>query len=243
MNGFDAVVCLSGEGIADRRWTQERKEALRESRIGPVGLLARTLAACADRPECLVCASATGIYGADRGAEVLTDDSEPGTDFVAQLCVDWETASQPARVAGIRVVHTRFGVVLSKNAGALAKMLPLFRLGLGGKLGSGSQFMSWITLADVITAIDFIVHEEQLARSINVTSPNPITNAQFTRELGRVLHRPTFATVPEFVLRKVLGEASVLVLGSVRAFPRQLESAGFQFRFPELRAALAHALQ
>jgi uncharacterized protein (TIGR01777 family) len=242
MEGFDAVICLSGAGIADKRWTPARKEVLHESRVGPVSLLARTLADCTDKPECLICASATGYFGADRGSEVLTEDSAPSGDFVGRLCVDWEDAALPAHEAGIRVVNTRFGIILAHQGGALAKMLPIFRLGLGGKLGSGEQFMSWIMLDDAISAIDFALHADEMHGPINVTSPDPLTNAEFTKALGHVVHRPTFARVPEFVLRKALGETADLLLGSNRTFPRRLESAGFRFRYPEIGPALERAL-
>ncbi len=238
IEGFDIAVCLSGAGIADKRWTPARKEALRESRTGPVSLLAETLADCTDKPECLICASASGYYGADRGSEVLTEDSAPGTDFVSRLCVDWEDAAQPARDAGIRVVNARFSVVLSKDGGILARLLPMFRLGLGGKLGAGRQVMSWVTLDDVLSAIDFAAHSEEMYGPINVGSPNPVTNAEFTKALGRAVHRPTIARVPEFVLRKMFGETADLALGSNRVFPRRLESAGFRFRHPDIGPAI-----
>jgi hypothetical protein len=243
VEGFDAVVCLSGAGIADAKWTPRRKEALRDSRIGPVSLLASTLAGCANKPECLICASAVGYYGADRGAEVLTEDSSPGDDFLARLCVDWERAAQPAHEAGIRVVQLRFGVVLTPKGGALRRMLPPFRLGLGGALGPGRQVMSWITLDDAVTAADFVMHSENLIGPVNATSPNPVPNLEFAKALGAALHRPAFLRVPAFVLRRTLGEMSVLLLGSERAFPRRLESAGFRFRHPEVGPALRDMLK
>ena len=243
LEGFDAVVCLSGAGIVDQRWTPGRKDELRESRIRSVSLLAKTMADCVDKPECFISASATGYYGADRDAEVLTEDSAPGTDFIAKLCIDWEAAGQPAHAAGIRVVHTRTAVVLAQEGGALPKMLPVFKLGLGGRLGSGRQIMSWISIADVVSAFDFLLHADDVYGPVNLSSPNPITNAEFTKALGRTLRRPTVAFVPKFVLRHVLGEPADLLLGSNRAFPRRLESAGFQFRYPEMDLALESALK
>ncbi len=238
LEGFDAAVCLSGAGIAGERWTPGRKRVLRDSRVGPVSLLARTLASCQERPESLVCASATGFYGADRGAEVLTDESASGGDFLAQLCKEWEDAACLANTAGIRVVNLRFGIVLTPEGGALKRMLPLFRLGLGGTLGSGMQYMSWLTLDDAVGIIDYAIQTEAIEGALNAVSPVPVTNAEFTRALGGVLRRPTIARVPAFVLRAAMGEMSGLLLGSVRAYPRRLEAAGFRFRHPEIAEAL-----
>ena len=243
MEGFDAVVCLSGAGIADARWTPARKEVLRNSRVDTVSTVAKALAACTDKPECLICASAVGIYGADRGMEVLSEDSDPGTDFLGTLCSEWEAAADPARAAEIRVVHLRFGIVLSGDGGALKRMLPVFKLGLGGKLGSGRQMMSWVTLDDVVNAADFILQAEALEGPVNVASPHPVSNEALSKALGRVLRRPAFARVPEFVLRTAMGESADLLLGSVRVFPRRLEEAGFRFRTPDIESALSSALK
>lgn len=238
LEGFDAVVCLSGAGIADARWTPQRKEVLRSSRLDTVGLLAKTLASRADPPECLVCASAIGYYGADRGKEVLTEESAPGDDFVARLCLDWEAAAEPAVAAGIRVVHLRFGTVMSPKGGALEQMLTPFKFGLGGILGSGRQYMSWVSLDDAVGIIDFAIQNDELVGPINALAPNPTTNREFTKALGKALGRPTLARIPKFVLRAALGELSDLLLGSVRAFPRKLESAGYRFRHPDIGGAL-----
>ena len=243
VEGLDAVVCLSGAGIADAKWTPARKEILRNSRVNSVSLLAKTLADCTDKPECLICASATGFYGVERGAEVLTEDSEPGDDFLGKLCVEWESAAEPASSAGIRVVHLRFGIVLTPLGGALKRMLPAFRLGLGGPLGSGKQIVSWITLDDAIGVIDLAMHTEELVGAVNATTPNPVTNSEFAKSIGRALHRPTFARVPAFALRAALGEMADLLLGSTRVFPRKLEMAGFGFRHPELGPALGELLR
>ncbi len=238
LEGFDAVVCLSGAPIAGGRWSPQRKMILRDSRIGPLELLSSTLARCKDKPECLVCASAVGFYGADRGAEVLTEDSPSGADFLAHLCLDWEQAAKPASEAGIRVVNIRFGVVLSLEGGVLRQLSRPFWLGLGGKFGNGRQYMSWLSLDDAVGIIDYSIQTESVEGPLNATAPNPVTNAEFTRAVGHALHRPALARVPAFVLRSAMGEMSQLLLGSTRAYPRRLEAAGYQFRHPEIHALL-----
>jgi uncharacterized protein (TIGR01777 family) len=190
-----------------------------------------------------VCASAIGIYG-DRGDELLTEASLPGTGFLPQVCLAWEKATQPATDAGIRVVHLRFGVVLSPHGGALAKMLPLFRAGLGGQLGSGRQWISWVALSDVIRAIEFALKTAGLSGAVNVVAPNPATNLEFTRSLGRALHRPTLLRVPAFALRLALGEmAEATILGSQRVMPARLSASGFDFEYPELETGLRTLLK
>jgi len=243
LEGFDAVVVLSGAGIADARWTGKRKELLRESRTKSVGLIARTLAACDDKPQCLVCASAVGYYGLDRGEEVLTEESASGDDFIADLCKDWEDAATPAVDAGIRVVNARFGIILSSEGGALKKMLTPFSLGLGGPLGSGKQYMSWVSIDDAIGAIDFAIQHDDLVGPVNVVAPEPARNRDFVKTLGTVLRRPAIAKVPAFVLRTALGDMAEMLLGSVRAYPRRLESAGYGFRHANLEAALREQLE
>jgi hypothetical protein len=242
LEGFDAAVCLSGAGIADKRWTPSRRSELRDSRLDSAGLLASALATCRDRPECLVCASATGIYGADRGAEVLTEDSPAGMGFLASLCTDWEAATLPAQHAGIRVVNLRFGIVLTAKGGALNRMLLPFRAGLGGRLGSGRQFVSWLGLDDAVGIVDYVIQSDSLGGPVNAVSPNPLTNAEFTHALGRALHRPAIMRVPAFALRAAMGEMSELVLGSLRAYPRRLEAAGYRFRHAGLAEALSATL-
>ncbi len=242
LEGFEAAVCLSGAGIADERWTPARKEVLRSSRLDTAGLLASALAGCRDRPECFVCASATGFYGADRGAEVLTEDSPAGVGFLARLCADWEAASLPAQQAGIRVAHLRLGIVLTAKGGALKRMLPVFRAGLGGKLGSGRQFVSWLSLDDAVGIVDYLIQTESIGGPVNAVAPHPLTNAEFSRALGRSLHRPTIMRVPGFGLKAAMGEMSELLLGSSRAYPRRLEASGYQFRHPKLAGALGAAL-
>ena len=239
----DAVVCLSGANIAQGRWTSERKRLLRESRIQPVGLLSRTMAAMDDPPAVLICASAVGYYGAHRGSEILTEESAAGDDFLAKLCVDWEAAAGPARDNGIRVVHLRFGPVLSSAGGLLHKILLQFKLGLGGVIGSGTQIMSWLSLDEAVGIIDFALQTDQLEGTVNATSPNPVTNKEFAKVLAGILRRPALLPVPKPVVRLMFGEmGDGLLLGSQCAVPRRLEAAGYAFRHPELLSALVHVL-
>lgn len=242
LEGFDLAVCLSGAGITDARWTDSRKKLLLDSRIGPCGLLAQAVAQASGRPKCLICASATGIYGMDRGGEVLTEQSEPGSDFTSELCQAWEEAAAPARDAGIRVVNLRFSVVLSPQGGALQAMLTPFRLGLGGPIGSGSQYFSWVSLDEVPAVVDYVVVTDSIEGPVNVAAPSPVTNREFAAALGRVLHRPAVLPVPGLVLRMALGEMSGLILGSSRVYPRVLEESGYKFRHPELESALRELL-
>ena len=203
---------------------------------GAAGRIARATGA-------LVVASAVGIYG-DRGDEVVNESSAPGGGFLADLCGQWEEAARPAKNAGIRVVHARFGVVLGRGPGALGKMLPVFRAGLGGRLGSGKQWMSWVSLEDVVAAIEFVLETPALVGPVNVTSPHPATNAEFTRALARQLHRPAMLPAPAFALRLALGEmADEALLASTRAVPAKLMGAGFEFARPTIEAALAAALR
>ncbi len=241
--GHDAAVHLAGESIAEGRWTDEKKERIRASRIKSTRLLAETLAQLPTRPATFVCASAIGYYG-DRGAEVLTETSAPGADFLAHVCREWEAATEPARAAGIRTVNLRFGVVLSGAGGALAKMLTPFKLGVGGRVGSGQQYMSWIALDDAVGAIEHALTHERVAGPVNVVAPLPVTNAEFTKALGHALGRPTLFPVPAFGLRLALGEmADALLLASARVEPAQLTATGYQFKYPQLDNALRHLLR
>jgi uncharacterized protein (TIGR01777 family) len=243
IEGITAAVHLSGANLAGRRWNASYKQEIRESRVKPTQVLATLLAGLRPRPEVLVCASAIGIYGS-RGDEELTEESSPGSGFLPEVCLAWERASQPASDAGIRVVHLRFGVVLSPEGGALEQMLPVFRAGLGGRLGSGRQWISWVALPDVTRAIEFALETGDLAGPVNVVAPNPVTNLQFTRSLGRVLHRPTLLPVPAFALRLALGEmAEATVLESERVLPARLSALGFNFEYPELEAGLRGVLR
>ncbi|MBP7830436.1 MAG: TIGR01777 family oxidoreductase [Kiritimatiellae bacterium] len=242
LEGADAVIHLAGESIAALRWTAAKKDRIRNSRVTGTRQLCEAFARLPRPPRVLVAASAIGYYG-DRGDEILDEDSAPGSGFFPDLCRDWEAATRPATEAGIRVVNLRFGVVLARAGGALPRMLPPFRLGLGGPLGGGRQFMSWIALDDAVGAIRHALRDETLRGPVNAVSPQPVTNRDFARTLGGILHRPTFFRVPAFVLKLVLGEmAGPLLLASARVAPRKLEAAGFAFRFPALAGALRQAL-
>lgn len=241
LEGVDAVVHLAGENVG-QPWTRERRRRILESRVQGTGLVARTLAGLSRKPRVLVSASGTGYYG-DRGDEVLDESASSGEGFLAEVCRAWEAAADPARAAGIRVAHPRMGVVLSEDGGALPKMLPPFRLGVGGKIGSGKQWMSWVTLNDTVQGIRFALRRDDLSGPFNLTSPNPVTNAEFTRALGRALGRPTIFTVPGFALKLAMGQmAEEALLFSQRAVPRKLREAGFAFRFPEIEGALRAVL-
>lgn len=241
LEGRDAVVHLSGHSIATR-WTHDVKRLIRDSRVESTGLLCRVLASLPHPPAVLACASAIGFYG-NRGDEVLTEDSPPGAGFLADVCRDWEAATQPADQAGVRVVNLRFGVVLSPVGGALKEMLRAFRMGMGGRVGDGNQYWSWIALADAARAVAHVLENNALRGPVNVTAPHPATNHEFTEALGAVLHRPTLLPAPAFALRLALGEmADALLLSSTRAEPRKLTAAGFAFQHPDLREALEHLL-
>lgn len=237
LEGFDAVVHLAGESIAGC-WTAAKKARIRASRVQGTGTLAAALARTGQPPKVMVCASAIGIYG-DRGDEVLREESAPGGDFLAEVSKQWEAATEPAARAGIRVVSLRFGVVLSRSGGALARMLPPFRMGAGGRIGSGQQWMSWITLEDVVAVIQHALATDSLRGPVNTVAPNPVTNAQFTRALGEALHRPTIFPLPAFMVRLVFGEmGEALLLGSQRVDCGKLLASGYRFRRPELKPAL-----
>lgn len=241
--GVDAVVHLSGESIAGGPWSKKRRERIRNSRIRTTRLLAETLAQISPRPDVLVQASAVGYYGS-RGEETLTEASSAGTGFLADLCRDWEAASMPAQDAGVRVVRLRTAPVLSAKGGMLAAMLPIFRLGLGGRLGSGRQWMSWISLDDHLSIIDRALMDSSMRGSINAASPEPVRNATFTKTLGRAIHRPTILPAPEFALRMALGRsrADELLLASQRVTPEALLACGFRFAHPRLEEAFRAAL-
>ena len=238
LEGVTAAVHLSGTNLAGRRWTAAYKAEIATSRVTPTHALAKLLAGLKSKPEVLVCASAIGIYG-NRGDEELSEASLPGSGFLPDLCVAWEEAARPAQDAGIRVVHLRFGVVLSPQGGALKQMLPVFRAGLGGRLGSGRQWISWIALPDVIRVIEFVIQAESMCGAVNVVAPNPVTNLEFTRTLAGALRRPAALPVPGFALRLALGEmAEATILQSERVVPARLTAAGFHFEYPKLDAAL-----
>ncbi|HUC36835.1 MAG TPA: TIGR01777 family oxidoreductase [Acidimicrobiales bacterium] len=243
LEGVDAVVNLAGAGIGDRRWTTTRKQEILESRVSSTSLLSSALAATEGRPATLVNASAIGFYG-DRGDELLTEESAPGTGFLAEVCRAWEAATAPAESAGVRVVHLRNAVVLARHAGALARQLPLFRLGLGARLGRGDQWFSWITLRDELSAILLVLEQPALVGAVNCTSASPVTNARFTSALGKALHRPAALAVPRPALRLALGRqlADEAVTASLRVVPRRLEASGFAFEDRSIEEALASVL-
>jgi uncharacterized protein (TIGR01777 family) len=238
LEGHDAVIHLAGESIAEGRWTKEKKQRIRDSRVKGTRLLVETLARLRKPPNIFISASGIGFYGADRGDELLTEESTPGHDFLAGVCREWEGEAWRAKDFGARVVLLRTGIVLSEEGGALAQMLPIFRLGLGGRLGHGCQFMSWIALADEVGAVCFALANETVRGPINVTAPASLTNAEFTKTLGRVLSRPAFLRVPAFALRVALGEMGAVALGSLRVLPASLEAAGYKFEFSDLDSAL-----
>jgi uncharacterized protein (TIGR01777 family) len=238
----DAVVNLSGESIAARRWSAQQKQKILDSRTSATRTIAQALSKADGRPKTLVNASAIGIYG-DRGDEWLDESSAPGNDFLADVCRQWEAATEPSQRGGARVVCTRFGVIFSGRGGALQKMLLPFRLGVGGKLGSGRQYMSWVTLDDAVDCIIACLSNSAIAGPVNVVSPQPVTNYEFTKTLGRVLRRPTIFPLPAPVARIVLGEmADGLLLAGQRVRPAALSAAGYDFRFPDLERALRHVL-
>jgi len=240
MDGAGAVVHLAGEPVA-QRWTAEAKRRIRDSRAEGTRSLVRTMAGLARKPAVLVSGSAIGIYGS-RGDEILTEASAPGADFLAEVTREWEDAADAAAALGIRLVKIRTGIVLGTEGGTLAKILPIFRLGGGGKIASGRQWMSWIHADDLADLFVFALENASVQGALNGTAPNPVTNADFTRELASALHRPAIFPVPLFALRLLYGEMSEVVAGSQRVLPQATEAAGFQFTYPELPVALRQLL-
>lgn len=241
LEGLDAVIHLAGESVS-WRWTEAKKQRILKSRTEGTRLLAETLARLKHPPACLISASAIGYYG-DRGDELLCEDSPPGHDFLAQVCQQWEAACEPARQAGIRVVNPRIGIVLSYKGGALEKMLLPFQLGLGGVLGNGHQYISWVAIDDVLGAFLHILATPALSGPVNLVSPEPLTNAEFTRTLGKILQRPTILPLPAFSLRALMGEmADSLLLSSIRVCCHRLLETGFEFQYPDISSALRHVL-
>lgn len=247
LEGHDAAVHLAGESIVGsnpvtERWTPQKKARIMDSRRQGTTFLAETLAKLSEKPKVLVSASAVGYYG-DRGNELLREDSGPGSDFLAEVCKAWEASADAAREAGIRVVHPRIGIVLSTQGGALGATLPIFKLGGGGKIGSGRQYWSWVALDDLVGSIRHALENEAVEGPMNVGSPNPTTNAEYTKVLGEVLGRPTFLPLPAPAARLMLGEvADALLLASARMEPAKLEATNYEFRHPELEGALRHIL-
>lgn len=243
LDGVDAIIHLAGENIGDSRWTSAKKQRIRDSRVIGTRQLAEAAAATGGRVKTFVCASAIGFYG-DRGQEELTEDSPAGNGFLPDVCREWEAATSPAREAGIRVVNLRLGVVLSKDGGALAKMLLPFKMCVGGIIGSGRQYWSWLTVDEAARMFRFALKNSDLHGPVNAVSPQPVTNLEFTKALGGVLHRPTIFPLPAFIARLALGEmADDLILGSTRVIPSRLQSAGYSFSHPEIGEALASAIR
>jgi len=239
--GVDAVVHLSGAPIAGGRWTPARKAVLRSSRVAATAALATAMAAADPAPGVLLCASAIGYYG-QTGDRAVDEGAPAGQGFLAELVRDWEAAAEPARAAGIRVVSFRSGVVLAASGGMLGRLLPPFRLGLGARIGSGRQYLSWISLADEVAAIRFLLDSADAAGPFNLTAPRPVTNAEFTRALAQALGRPAVLALPSGLLRAALGEVASELLGSARVLPARLEAAGFTFRHPDIMTALGGLL-
>jgi uncharacterized protein len=241
LEGLDAVVHLAGESVFGLRWTDEKKKAIRDSRVDGTRRLVDELSRLKDRPRVLVAASAVGFYG-ERGDDEMTESSAAGDTFLAEVAKAWEGEARRAEDAGIRTALLRTGIVLSKDGGALGTMLTPFKLGVGGVIGSGKQWMSWIALDDHIDVINFVIENESIRGAVNSTSPEPVTNEEFTKTLGAVVYRPTFIPVPEFVVSMALGEmGDELLLTSTRVIPKRLLDAGFEFRYPDLKPALEHA--
>ena len=242
VSGFDAVVHLAGESIVGR-WTEEKKRKIRDSRVAGTTALAEALAHAKNKPQVFVCSSAIGFYG-DRGSEVLTEQSAPGIGFLPDVCREWEAATRSAMNAGIRTVQMRTGVVLSPSGGALGKMLTPFKMGVGGKIGSGQQWMSWIDVQDMVGAIHHILKSDLLHGPVNMVAPKPVTKAEFTQTLASVLSRPAIFPVPAFVVKLAFGEmGETVLLGSQRVEPTKLVMSGYPFRFSTLRASLENLLK
>ncbi|HYV25541.1 MAG TPA: TIGR01777 family oxidoreductase [Pyrinomonadaceae bacterium] len=237
LDGFDIIINLAGENIAGGRWTDEQKRKIRDSRVNGTHLLSEAITRMEHKPRAFICASATGIYG-DRDDEVLDEQSESGGGFLAGVCREWELACELAVKAGVRVVNLRFGPILAREGGMLSKLLTPFKMGMGGKVGSGRQFISWVSLEDSVNAILLAINDESIRGPLNVVSPNPVTNEEFTKTLGHVLNRPTALAMPAFAARLAFGEmADEMLLVSQRVMPQRLNAAGFQFSYPRLEEA------
>lgn len=243
LEGLDAVIHLAGESISALRWTDEKKKAIRESRVFGTRSMIETFDKLNAKPKTFISGSAIGFYG-DRGEEALTESTASGKTFLAEVCREWEAESRRAEDLGIRTVLLRTGIVLSKDGGALATMITPFKLGVGGVVGSGKQWMSWISLDDVVGIINFALENENVRGAINVVAPNAVRNEEFTKTLGSVLYRPTFLPLPEFAVHMVFGEmGDALLLDSTRVVPKRLRDAGYEFKFTDLKSALEHAVK
>ncbi len=243
LEGIDVVAHLAGENVSGFRWTDEKKKAIRDSRVLGTRNVVDAISKLKQKPKVFIASSAIGFYG-ERGEEECTESSAAGDNFLAGVCKEWEAESRRAEDAGIRTVLLRTGIVLSKDGGALSTMLTPFKLGVGGVVGSGKQWMSWISMDDEIAAINFAIENENLRGAVNAVSPNPVTNQEFTKTLGEVLYRPTFLPLPEFAVSMIFGEmGDALLLASTKVLPKRLEDAGFEFKYPELKAAIEHAVE
>ncbi len=243
LENFDAVVHLAGDNVSEGSWTDEKKRSIKESRVVGTQTLVDALRKTENPPKIFISASAIGFYG-NRGDEILTEDSAAGEGFFPEVCTEWEHESKKAQEFGARVVMPRIGVVLTKEGGAIEKMLTPFKFGVGGTIGSGEQWMSWITLDDLIRIIHFALENENLSGAVNAVAPNPVKNKEFTGTFGKVLHRPTIIPVPAFGIKLLFGEmGETLLLEGARVLPKRLEDAGFEFKFPKLENALKHVLE
>jgi len=243
LEGLDAVIHFAGESISALRWTDEKKKAIRDSRVHGTRTMIEAFARLEKKPKVFISASAIGFYG-DRGDEEMTETNSVGDTFLSEVSKEWESESRRAEDMGIRTVLLRNGIVLSKDGGALATMMTPFKLGVGGVVGSGKQWMSWVSLDDAVGIVDYALENENLRGAVNVVSPNPVTNEEFTKTLGEVLYRPTFLPLPEFVVNLVFGEmGDALLIDSTRVVPKRLLDSGFKFRYPEIKSALENAVK
>jgi uncharacterized protein (TIGR01777 family) len=243
LEGLDAVIHLAGESISAIRWTDEKKKAIRDSRVHGTRTMIETFAKLEKKPKVFISASALGFYG-DRGDDEMTETSSAGDTFLAEVSKEWESESRRAEDMGIRTVLLRNGIVLSKDGGALATMMTPFKLGVGGVVGTGKQWMSWVSLADVVGIVNFALENENLRGAVNVVSPNPVTNEEFTKTLGEVLYRPTFLPLPEFAVNLVFGEmGDALLIDSTKVLPKRLLDAGYKFEYPDLKSTLEDAVK
>ena len=238
LEGFDASINLAGENIAAGRWTDDQKRKIHDSRVNGTHLLSEAIAKLKDKPKVFLCASATGIYG-DRDDETLDEQSDSGGGFLAGVCREWEKATEPAVQAGVRTVNLRFGPIVSREGGMLAKMLTPFKMGMGGKVGSGKQYIAWVAIEDAVKAIKLALMDDRFRGPLNIVSPNPVRNEEFTKTLGHVLSRPTALHMPAFAVRLAFGEmADEMLLTSQCVIPKKLNDAGYEFEYPELEGAL-----
>lgn len=243
LEGIDAVVHLAGESVSGLRWTDDKKKAIRDSRVLGTRNVVDAISKLKDKPKVFVASSAIGFYG-ERGDEEVTESSAAGEGFLAEVSKSWESESRRAEDAGIRTVLLRTGIVLSKEGGALGTMLTPFKFGVGGVVGSGKQWMSWISLDDHIAILNYVIENENIRGAVNAVSPHPVTNEEFTKTMGEVLYRPTFIPLPEFAVSMVFGEmGDALLLASTKVMPKRLQDAGFEFTYTELKAAIEHAIK